>query len=78
MFRFTQTIIRELSACASPKLQCCYRLHISLFVVIGIVAAYFVRSCYACGSCTVHLSEAQAESTLMMVYVNRNMLEQLL
>ena len=53
MFRFTQTIIRELSACASPELQCWYRLHISLLEVIGTVAAYFVQSCYVCGSCTV-------------------------
>jgi len=52
MFRFTQTIIRELSACASPKLQCWYRLHISILEVIGTVAAHFLQSCYACGSCT--------------------------
>ena len=62
-----------------------------LFEVICTVAAYFVQSCYACGSCTVqsgtphnarsthfNFGEAQAESSLMMVYVNRNMLEQLL
>ena len=93
--------------------------YISLFEVIGTVAAYFVQSYYACGLCTVqsgtvplctvhnphawrdwkkyaatvtitsnndtcnryqhcNFSEAQAESSLMMVYVNRNMLEQLL
>jgi len=28
----------------------------SLFEVIGIVAAYFVPSCYACGSCTVQIA----------------------
>ena len=58
----------------------------SLFEVFGTVAAYFVQSCYACGSCTVqsgtphnarsthcNFGEAQAESSLMMVSVNRNM-----
>jgi len=40
MFRFTWTIIRELSACASPKLPCWLRWHISVFEIIGIVAAY--------------------------------------
>ena len=29
--------------------------YISLFEVIGVVAAYFVQSCYACGSCTVQI-----------------------
>ena len=29
------------------------RLHISLFEVLSTVAAYFVQSCYTCGSCTV-------------------------
>ena len=29
--------------------------YITLFEVIGIVAAYFVGSCYACGSCTVQI-----------------------
>ena len=79
MFRFTQTIIRELSAGASLKLQCWYRLHISIFEVIGNMAAYYVQSCYACGSFTVtdiNFSEAPAKSSLMMVYINRNMLVQ--
>ena len=56
--------------------------YISLFQVIGIVTAYIVQSRYARGSCTVWsgtvFGKAQAESSLMMVYVNRNMLEQLL
>ena len=29
--------------------------YISLFEVIGIVASYFVQSCYACGSCTLKI-----------------------
>ena len=29
--------------------------YVSLFEVIGIVAAYVVQSCYACGSCTVQI-----------------------
>ena len=41
--------------------------YISLFEVIGIVAAYAAT-----------LPIAQAESSLMMVYVNRNVLEHLL
>jgi len=75
MFRFTETIIRELSACASPKLQCWLRLHISLYEVIGIVAACLFRLQMQTEHCNF---EAQAESSLMTVYVNRNMLEQLL
>jgi len=38
------------------------RYIISLFEVIGIVAAYFVHSCYACGSCTVPSGTAQFRS----------------
>ena len=41
--------------------------YISLFEVTGIVAAY-----------AYNFGKTQAESSLMMVYVNRNMLEQLL
>ena len=59
--------------------------YISLFEVIGIVAAYFVQSAMKGPSLTIcnrsqhcNFSETQAESSLMMVYVNRNMLEQLL
>ena len=58
MFRFTQTIIRELSACASLSYNVDFG-YISLFEVIGIVAAYFVHSCCACGSCTVQIQSAQ-------------------
>jgi len=43
-------------------------LYISLFEVIDICDRY--QHC--------NFGEAQAESSLMMVYVNRNMLEQLL
>ena len=43
MFRFTQTIIRELSACASLSYNVDFG-YISLFEVIGIVAAHFVHS----------------------------------
>jgi len=50
MFRFTQTIIREPSACASSKLQCWYRLHISLLEAIGTVAAFC--SALLCVCCT--------------------------
>jgi len=39
MFRFTQTITRELSACASLKLNVDFG-YISLFEVIGVVVAY--------------------------------------
>ena len=43
---------------SQPVLRLSYRVdygyHISLFEVIGIVAAYFVQPCYACGLCTVH------------------------
>jgi len=44
------------SGSSQPMLRRSYNLdfgYISLFEVIGIVAAYFVQSCYACGSCTV-------------------------
>ena len=39
MFRFTETIIRELSACASLSYSVDFG-YISLYEVIGIVAAY--------------------------------------
>ena len=69
------------SGSSQPVLRQSYNVDFgykSLFEVIGIVAAYCVQSCYACGSCTVHFREAQAESSLMMVCLNRNILEQLL
>ena len=40
---------------SQPKLRYSYNVdfgYISLFEVIGIVAAYFLHSCYACGSRT--------------------------
>ena len=51
MFRFTQTIIRELQ----PVFRWSYSVdfgYISIFEVIGTVDAYFVQSCYVCGSCS--------------------------
>jgi len=35
--------------------------YISLLVVIGIVAAHFVQSCYECGSCTVQIETQYAK-----------------
>ena len=44
---------------------------ISLFEVIGTVAAYFVHSCYVCGSCTVPSGTVQFRSAqcTIMIYV---------
>jgi len=42
---------------SQPVLRLSYNVdfgYISLFEVIGIVAAYIVQSCYACGLFTVH------------------------
>jgi len=100
MFRFTQTIIRELSDCASPKLQCfigyIYRylklsvlwLHILFGPIMRVdraqcgVPLHTVPITSNNDICNryqhCNFSEAQADSSLMMVYVNRNMSEQLL
>jgi len=52
MFRFTQTIIRELQ----PAFCQSYNIDSNIQVVVGvfsIMAAHFVQSCCACVLCTV-------------------------
>jgi len=51
------------SGSSQPVLRESYNVDIgyipSLFEVIGTVAAYFIQSCYACGSCTPTLHGAR-------------------
>ena len=71
MFRSTQTIIRELSlSFAKVTMLTSVTYHyLKLSLVLSLHMATYVATV---------LSIAQAESCLMMVYVKRNMLEQLL
>jgi len=55
MFRFTWTIIRELSTCASLKLQCWLRLHIVIWNDDGLCKPKHVIVLYDFNSLTIFI-----------------------
>jgi len=52
MFRFTQTIIRELQTEFSQSYNIDYNIQV-VVEIFSIMAAYFVQPCCACVLCTV-------------------------